>query len=165
MQTFTRRIYRGPGALITDVRHVLVRRKLARPVIRGETLPIAFRERLMLVVTAVNACPYCAHFHSRQALVAGLSPEELEALTAGDFDTSPAEERPAMLYAQHWAESEGHPDPDAAARIVTLYGEQQAAAIELALRMIRIGNLLGNTFDYLVFRFSFGRGGRNPRPA
>ena len=129
---------------------------------RGETLPTAFRERLMLVVTEVNACRYCAHFHARQALVAGLSPEEIQALTAGDFDTSPAEERPAMLYAQHWADADGSPDPAATARITALYGETQASAIELALRMIRIGNLAGNTFDYILYRLSMGRWGIQP---
>jgi AhpD family alkylhydroperoxidase len=163
MQSFSRRIYRGPGALITDVRHVLARRKHAGPLMRGETLSSAFRERLMLVVTEVNACRYCAYFHARQALVAGLSAEEIEALTTGDFDTSPTEERPAMLYAQHWAEAEGRPDPDATAHITALYGEAQAAAIELALRMIRIGNLIGNTFDYLLFHLSLGRRGNRHR--
>jgi hypothetical protein len=31
--------------------------------------------------------------------------------------------------------------------------------IDLALRMIRVGNLLGNTFDYVLHRASFGRWG------
>lgn len=126
---------------------------------RGETLSPQFRERLMLVVTEVNACRYCSYFHARQALVAGLSDEELQALTEGEFDASPAEEKPAMLYAQHWAEADGQPDVAATERLVTAYGLETAAAIELALRMIRIGNLAGNTFDYLLYRLSFGRWG------
>lgn len=159
MHTFPRRYYHRPRALLHDMRVVLDRRKELQPLLRGETLPIPFRERLMLVVTQVNACRYCAYAHARQALVAGLSRQELDALTEGDFDTSPPGERPALLYAQHWAEAEGHPDPGATAHLITLYGEQTATAIDLALRMIRIGNLVGNTADYVLYRLSFGRWG------
>lgn len=165
MDTFRRRIYRRPGQLWSDLRAVLSRRDQMRPLMRGETLSDAFRERLMLVVTEVNACRYCAYFHARQALVEGLSEDELVALTAGDFDASPPEERAALLYAQHWAESDAQPDPAARERLVTLYGEEKAATIELALRVIRIGNLMGNTFDYILYRISFGRWGTGQRPA
>jgi AhpD family alkylhydroperoxidase len=124
---------------------------------RGETLPVDFRERLMLVVTQVNACRYCAYYHAREALAAGLSEAELQQITAGDFESSPPAERPALLYAQHWAESDADPDPQARARLVELYGDAAASAIDLALSVIRVGNLSGNTFDALLYRLSFGR--------
>lgn len=129
------------------------------PLMRGVTISQAFRERLMLVVTEVNACRYCSYFHARQALVEGLSRGELETLAAGDFDASPPEERPALLYAQHWAESDGQPEQAARYQLDVLYGAPTAKAIDLALRVIRIGNLTGNTFDYLLFRVSGGRWG------
>jgi hypothetical protein len=31
--------------------------------------------------------------------------------------------------------------------------------IEVVLRVIRIGNLMGNTIDYVLYRVSFGRWG------
>jgi hypothetical protein len=31
--------------------------------------------------------------------------------------------------------------------------------IEVVLRMMRMGNLIGNTLDYLLYRISFGRRG------
>ena len=34
---------------------------------------------------------------------------------------------------------------------------EKAEAIHLMLHMIRLGNLLGNTWDYILFRVSFGR--------
>jgi hypothetical protein len=40
---------------------------------------------------------------------------------------------------------------------VEIYGEEKAEAIEIVLRMIRSGNLLGNLWDYWLFRLSFGR--------
>jgi AhpD family alkylhydroperoxidase len=114
----------------------------------------------MVVVTEVNACRYCAYYHARQALVEGISEDELAALTAGEFAESPREERTALLYAQHFAEAGGDPEPSARNRLVATYGVDQARHIELALRIIRTANLLGNTFDYVLYRLTFGHLGR-----
>ena len=65
----------------------------------------------------------------------------------------------AILYAQHWAEADGSPDEEARARIVELYGAETTNVIDLALRVIRIGNLMGNTWDGLLYRVSLGRWG------
>ncbi len=159
MRQFQRRTYRNPRQLLRDIGTVARRRSEMRSLMHGETLSAAFRERLMLAVTEVNRCRYCAYYHAKQALVEGLSEAELQALTEGEFDSSPAEERPALLYAQHWAEADGSPDEEAHARIVELYGAETANAIDLALRVIRIGNLMGNTWDSLLYRVSLGRWG------
>jgi AhpD family alkylhydroperoxidase len=130
---------------------------------RGEDLDPAFRERLMLVVTGVNQCRYCSYVHAREALAAGVSSEQIEALAAGAFGNSPAHEAPALLYAQHWAEANGRPDPEARRRVLERYGEQRVESIEAVLGMIRMGNLLGNTVDYVLYRVSLGRlGASNP---
>lgn len=130
---------------------------------RGETLDPAFRERLMLAVTEVSGCRYCRYAHARAALTAGLDQAEVRELGTGSVHGSPPEQVPALLYAQHWAETEAHPDPEARRRIVETYGPEQTGAIEAALRLIRVGNLAGNTGDYLLNRVSFGRWG-NTRP-
>jgi len=126
---------------------------------RGDVVTPAFRERLMLAVTAVNRCRYCSYAHAREALSAGISPGEIEALGQGMFAGSPTKEVPALLYAQHWAEMDGKPEAAVREGVVARYGEQAVGLIELALRMIRVGNLSGNTFDYLLYRISFGRWG------
>jgi hypothetical protein len=41
--------------------------------------------------------------------------------------------------------------------MVDLYGAEVAQAIELALHTIRIGNMAGNTLDYVLYRISLGR--------
>ena len=64
-----------------------------------------------------------------------------------------------MLYARHWAEADGSPAEEARARIIELYGAEAADAIDLALRVIRIGNLMGNTWDGLLYRVPLGRWG------
>ncbi len=154
---FSRRIYTSFGQFWQDVRYILARRRLMRAVMRGGLISAPFRERLMLAVTQVNGCPYCSYFHAKEALRAGLSPEEVRALGEGVLDQAPAEEIPALLYAQHWAESNAQPDPEVRRRVEAIYGPEVFQGIELALRAIRVGNLLGNTWDYLRFRLGLGR--------
>ncbi len=165
MNTFDRRIYHNPGELLTDFWCIMSRRKELRSLMRGEIITPAFRERLMLAVTAVNQCRYCSYVHAREALSKGVSPQEIEALGKGMFAGSPPEEVPALLYAQHWAEANGKPEPSVREQVVARYGQQVVEMMELGLRMIRAGNLLGNTFDYLLYRISFGRWGGGSRSA
>jgi hypothetical protein len=76
------------------------------------------------------------------------------------MDNCPEEEAIALLYAQHWADSNAKPDPEATRRLEQAYGAEKAEAINLILRMIRVGNLSGNTWDHLLSRISFGRWGK-----
>lgn len=124
---------------------------------RGQALDPAFRERLMLAVTQVNGCRMCSYAHSRMALSAGLSQADVDELAAGEFAGSPPDEVPALLYAQHWAESDASPDPEVRQQIIERYGEAKTSQIELVLQMIRVGNLMGNTWDYLLYWISRGR--------
>ena len=120
----------------------------------------AFRERLMLVVTGVNECRYCRTFHARGAVKVGITDTELVELLAGQIPTNtPEEEIPAMVYTRCWAESKVQPDPKVVQEFIDVYGKEKAAAIHIVLRMIRVGNLLGNTADYLLYRMTFGRAG------
>jgi AhpD family alkylhydroperoxidase len=160
MKPFQRRTYRNLGELLSDFRIIMSRRKEIRALMQGDIISPSFRERLMLAVTAVNQCRYCSFAHARQALTVGVSEDEIKALGQGLFEGSPAEEVPALLYAQHWAELGGEPDEPARSAVVTQYGEPAVETMELALRMIRVGNLTGNTFDYFLHRISFGRWGK-----
>jgi len=113
----------------------------------------------MLAVTAVNGCRYCSYFHTKQALKSGITSEEISNLLSGDVANCPQDEAVAVVYAQHWAESDAHPDPEAVKRLHQTYGPEKTEAIHSMLRMIRMGNLLGNSWDYLIYRISFGRRG------
>ncbi len=157
MHEFRRRTYRRWGQLWSDLRFLARRRSIVLGLLRGKPISPAFRERLMLTVTAVNDCRYCAHLHSRLALRAGLSPEDSERLLGGTVEPSPVEERVALQYARHWAERDALPDPDARARLVEVYCGLGAEQIEVVLHLIRLGNLTGNTWDFLLYRLSGGR--------
>jgi len=154
MKKFNRRYYSKFSDLITDMRAVISQRKNIRVMMRG--LNPAFRERLFLAVTQVNGCRYCSYFHAKQALLSGITDEEIRSLEDGLLDCCPQEELAALCYAQHWAEQDAKPDPEARARLLETYGAETAAQIDLALRMIRVGNLSGNLLDYILFRLSFG---------
>ncbi|MFH1632852.1 MAG: carboxymuconolactone decarboxylase family protein [Chloroflexota bacterium] len=160
MNTFKCRLYPNIGEFVADFRFIMSNRPLVRKTMRGELISQAFRERLMMVVTQVNGCRYCSYFHAQEALKAGISEGELKSLLAGAIpDDCPPEEYPALLYAQHWAESNAQPDPEVLQRLVETYGQEKSDAIHIVLRMIRVGNLMGNLGDYLLYRISFGRWG------
>jgi len=157
MKAFNRRLYGSFGEFLSDVRMVMSNRQNIRAMMRSKTLGPAFRERLFLAVTQVNGCRYCSYFHAQQALMQEVSEEEIRAIGDGLLDKCPAEELTALCYAQHWAETNACPDLEARARLLETYGDETTSQIDLALRMIRIGNLTGNLLDYILFRLSFGR--------
>jgi AhpD family alkylhydroperoxidase len=156
-RSFLRRYYKSLGQLGRELIWPLGHRRQLRLALRGELISVAFRERLMLVVTAVNACRYCAYYHVQQARLADLPEAEIRQMLAGDLQQAPAAELPALLYAQEWAQHDGRPDPAARQRLQDTYGLPQAEAIEAILRLIRLGNLGGNTLDYWLYRLSWGR--------
>jgi AhpD family alkylhydroperoxidase len=162
VEGFRRRRYHRLAELVADSWAILSRWREIWQLMRGEVIDPAFRERLMLVVTQVNGCRYCSYAHARQALAQGIRMEEIEALGRAVFSGSPPEEVPALLYAQHWAEADGAPDPVVREQLVEQYGHPVTEGMELAFRLIRMGNLVGNTWDYLLYRIStrLGMSGR-----
>ena len=154
---FNKRLYPDLKEFFSDLGFVLRRVDKMKTLMRGEVIDAKFRERLMIAVTEVNGCRYCAYYHTRQALAAGIGSEELAEIARSSFESSPETQRAALLYAQHWAESDAHPDPDAWDCMQDSYSPEELEIIELSLRTIRIGNLIGNMADYLLFKLSFGR--------
>jgi len=151
--TFNKRIYSVP-TFTADVKNIFDHMDALRRAARSGRVSHAFAEKIMMVVTSVNGCRYCSYGHSRAALAAGVSDSELQKLMALDLGTFPENEAVALTFAQHYAESCCNPDPAAWQRVTSYYGEEAANDIMTYLRMITFGNLLGNTFDALLSRFS-----------
>jgi AhpD family alkylhydroperoxidase len=122
MKVLNRQIYRSLGEVLTDFRAIWSRREPVREAMGSEGLDLAFRERLMLVVTGVNGCRYCFYAHAREALAEWIAQDEVNALEAGIFESSPSEEVPALLYAQHWAETDVEPASAVRERTERRYG-------------------------------------------
>ena len=150
MASFTKRTYTSFGQFWKD----LCALRSAGKNMRG--ISPAFRERLILAVTAVNQCRYCAFVHTRAALKSGVSKEEVTGLFSGVFENIPEAERVAVLYAQHWAETKGNPEADAVARLDEAYPPETVAAINATITLINFNNLCGNTFDRTLHLLSFG---------
>lgn len=160
--TFRKRHYHSVRQLWSDVNYLLSRRTLIKQAMGKEMISVAFRERLMNVVTEVNDCRYCRSFHHQQALASGIDPQELRALRDGMVpEQAPEDEIPALLYARHWAEADGVVDEEDRQVLLARYREPMVEALHVILMMIRTGNLLGNTFDYWLYRISGGSWG-NP---
>ncbi|MCA9929606.1 MAG: carboxymuconolactone decarboxylase family protein [Anaerolineales bacterium] len=160
MQSFRRRTYSSLAEMAQDLAWPFRHRTQMRQAMRSGLVSFQFRERLMMAVTAVNECRYCAYYHARESERAGLSDDEIRELLAGELVHAPEEELPALLFAQHYAESNGRPDPINRQSLTTTYGPERAVAIETILHLIRMGNLLGNSTDWLLHKLSFGRLGR-----
>lgn len=111
-----------------------------------------FGERIMMAVTEVNGCRYCSYFHSQVALKAGMNEKEIRETLSGDFSQAPTEELPALMFAQHYAETGGQPDVETWQRLIETYGQSKAEAIRGFIRAIMIGNAWGNAFDSLRVR-------------
>jgi AhpD family alkylhydroperoxidase len=153
---YYKRTYRNPREFFSDMIFLLKKSGRMRDLMRKKMLSEAFRERLMLVVISVYGCRYCNWAHTREALKSGVAPEEIVQLLKGSIDSCPDEEAVAVLYAQHWADSDTKPDHEAISMLVETYGPEKAENIDLVLRMIRVGNLTGNTWDAFLARVSFG---------
>jgi len=112
----------------------------------------AFKERIMLAVTQVNGCRMCSYFHSKEALKKGMSAQQIQSLLAGDIKNVPEDEAPALIFAQHYAETIGQYDRDAWNQIVRTYGSDKAQTILAYIRVIMVGNAQGNILGALKSR-------------
>ena len=159
-EAFGRPVYGGLGELLSDWGAQMRRGAKLRTDAERGLVDKDLRRRLMLAVTSVNECRWCSWAHARGALKQGIPEGQVEDLLCGSVGDCPEDEGTALLYAIHWAETDGNPDPEARATVVERYGHERTEAIERTLRTIRAGNLLGNSFDYVLFRLSGGRLGR-----
>lgn len=156
MKPFRKRTYSGPISFLADWAWLLGRPLRMMAVLRGKSLLPQFRERLMLAVTQVNDCRYCAFFHTKAALAEGVAREEVERLMRGMFEGCPEDQLPALMYAQHWAATERKPDPEMRQKLLDTYGAEKAETIELAMRIICACNYTGNSLDRILYRLSLG---------
>lgn len=156
MSIFGKKTFRSISDFWKELRWLLNARRELRDVLNGTILTEAFRERLFMAVTSVNRCRYCSFVHTRAALKSGVTAEELKGFLAKEADTVPESERVAVIYAQHWADSGGAPDPEAVKRLNDAYPPEMVSAINLAIRFINFNNLFGNTVDRILHAVSFG---------
>jgi AhpD family alkylhydroperoxidase len=102
-----------------------------------------FQERIMLAVTQVNGCEICSYYHSKIALEKGLGQEEIQMLISGNSENIPPEESIAILFAQHYADTGGHPTKTTWDKLVEIYGKVKADQILSYIQIMMMGNVMG----------------------
>lgn len=112
-----------------------------------------FSERIMLAVTEVNGCEVCSYAHTKMALEAGMSNEEIQKMLSGTQDDAPVEELPAIMFAQHYADTRSKYSCESWERIVDEYGLAKAHGILGYIRIIMMGNAYGVAWSSFVNRF------------
>ncbi|MDW5300292.1 MAG: carboxymuconolactone decarboxylase family protein [Sedimentibacter sp.] len=110
---------------------------------RNNELGSEFIERIMLAVTEVNGCEICSYAHTKMALEAGMSNEEIQNMLSGVMANIPSDEIQAIMFAQHYADSRGKPARETWNRIVESYGLNKSYGILGAIRIIMMGNAYG----------------------
>lgn len=126
---------------------------LLRGILRPATSR-ALREKVMLAVTSVNDCRYCSWAHTHLALSNGVDVDELNQLLAHEgVKVANDADGAAVLFAQHYADTNGSLEPGAEAALRQYFSVGQIREIKSYIHAIYIGNLAGNTFDALLARF------------
>jgi len=122
-----------------------------------------FVERIMLAVTQVNGCELCSFAHTKWALEAGLNNEDIRQILSGVSESIPEEEMPAILFAQHYADTTSCPSKESWERVVSVYGQTKAWGILGAVREIMFGNIYGAAASAFLSRLK-GKAYKNSNP-
>lgn len=148
-----RRTYGGPLELLGDGWTVLRSARRLRSIYVDELVDAALREQIMLVVSRVNACRSCAHFHETQAAQQNAGKAE-PADAIATTRANDARARTAVAYAVARAEAgpgrPPHPQVDRAFR--QQFDAQKRDDIEAVICLITFANLTANSLHSLSDR-------------
>lgn len=151
-QMFHKRVYRT-GTFFGDIFFLSVRLPSIINAYRSKRVPWPMAEKIMLAVTAVNGCQHCARFHGALAQISGVEAEEVAGLLQMEIGRHVSNfERPALQFAQEYAQTERNPSAGNFQELKRFYGEDIVNDIMIYIRMIMLGNLSGNTVDALTAR-------------
>ncbi len=127
---------------------------IIRSIFRPKTSK-ALREKVMLGVTAINDCRYCAWGHSHWATSQGIPLEEVNRILGSQDDSlkaSDSAEAAAILFGQHYAEHLNEIDPESVKTLRNHFSQAQVREIVGYVFFITFTNLSGNTVDVLLDR-------------
>jgi len=117
-----------------------------------------FREEIMLAVTSVNDCRYCAFVHSSLAELEGVELEEIHKLLDPTYVPGDPKLAAAVHYARECAQA-GRLPPSRESReaLKQYFSKDEIAGIEASIAGIELGNLSGNTIDAFGARLTGDR--------
>lgn len=118
------------------------------PTVFGRTLSNAFRERIMLAVTAENQCRYCRVAHTGLAHLSNVERQDVLSILSGQDENLPADEQLALAFVRDLAARDFQSrDHSLYAQVGQHFSDKQRAAIESSAHIINFGNRFGNTID------------------
>lgn len=109
----------------------------------------------MLAVTEVNGCQMCSYVHTKLALSAGLSMDDIQELLSGELVGVPKEESLGVLFAKDYAFNKEKIDADFYQKLVDTYDVRKARAILGVVEMITMTNAMGLGLGYLKRTLTF----------
>jgi AhpD family alkylhydroperoxidase len=153
-QNFHKRVYKS-RQFFGDILFLFGRLPSIINAYSSKRVPWPMAEKIMLAVTAVNGCQHCARFHGALAHISGVEAEEITQLLKMEIGKCVnTYERPALQFAQEYAQTERNPSTENILELKRFYGDVIADDIMLYIRLIMLGNLSFNTFDAFVARLS-----------
>jgi len=112
-----------------------------------------FREEIMLAVTSVNECRYCAFIHSGLAELEGAELEEIHKLLDPTYEPGDPRLAAAVHYARECAQAgKLPPSPGSREALKKYFSPAEIDEIEASIAGIELGNLSGNTIDAMGAR-------------
>lgn len=114
-----------------------------------------FKERIMLSVTEVNGCTMCSFVHTKLALKAGLTQDDIQELLAGELIGVPKEESLGVLFAKDYAFNKETIDKAFYQKLVDTYNVRKARAILGVSEMITMTNSMGLALGFLKRTLTF----------
>lgn len=149
---FSRQSYTDVQQLVADLRAIWLAPQDLVSLRDNPRISHPLLEKIMLAISGVNGCRTCSSAQARYAMQQGLSNTEISSLLRGEISYATADEAPALVVAQHYAEQKGHPDADMVRRLEATYGPEMALDLMVYMRLVMFANLAGNTIDALWSR-------------
>lgn len=149
---FRKRTYVSSRQLIADFSDFWEHPEQLRALRANPLLRPPLTAQIMLAVTGANGCRFCAAAQTRFALQQGLDAEQVDSLLAGRVEHVIAENAAAVFFAHQYAAQQSAPDSDLVRKLVEQYGQETAQDLVNYVRLVSIGNLVGNTLDALISR-------------
>lgn len=116
----------------------------------------ALRCKVMLAVASVHDCRACSWAHTGLALANGVDPDELnqlqQLLGSGKFGAMNEREATAILFAQHYADTQRRPSLEARASLARHFGAYQRAEIMAYIHSVYYTSLTANSADAWLAR-------------
>ena len=115
------------------------------------------KERIMLSVTEVNGCTLCSFVHTKVALGAGMSKENIKAILDGNHNNIPVGDAVAVMFSQEFAYSKEQPSDESINRLIQEYGIQKAELVLAVCNVITMTNGMGISMAMFGDRLRFRR--------